>query len=81
MQALPTATDRLVNLLHQAERQVQISTLETIYSLLSRYPGQLAAKAPAFQENTSKFLVDKDIQRASLAIKCCRLLLKLNKNM
>lgn len=58
-----------------------MSTLETIFALLSRYPEHLATKAPQFQENISKFLVDKDIQRASLAIRCCQLLLKLNKAM
>ena len=38
LQALPVCTDKLVTLLHQAERQVQMSTLETIFALLSRYP-------------------------------------------
>lgn len=81
LQALPACTDKLVTLLHQAERQVQMSTLETIFALLSRYPTQMAPKAAAFQENISKFLIDKDIQRAALAIQCCQLLLRLNKAM
>lgn len=81
LQALPLCTDKLVTLLHQAERQVQMSTLETIFALLSRYAPQLAPKAAQFQENIGKFLDDKDIQRASLAIRCCQLLLRLSKAM
>lgn len=53
-----------------------MSTLETIFALLGRYATQMAPKAAAFQENISKFLIDKDIQRASLAIQCCQLLLR-----
>lgn len=56
-----------------------MSTLETIFALLSRYPQHMAQKAPDLQDNMSKFLIDKDIQRASLAIQCCQLLLRLNK--
>ena len=41
----------------------------------------MAPKAAAFQENISKFLIDKDIQRAALAIQCSQLLLRLNKAM
>lgn len=58
-----------------------MSTLETILALLSRYPSQMAEKAAAFQDNICKFLIDKDIQRAALAIQCCQLLLRLNKAM
>lgn len=58
-----------------------MSTLETIFALLRRYPAHLAPKAAQFQENISKFLIDKDMQRASLAIQCCELLLRLNKAM
>ena len=65
--------------MHQAQRSVQLATLETIWNFLTRYQGQLSAAAPDFQQNIGVFIGENDIQRAQLAIRCATILLPLCK--
>lgn len=43
LENLSNLTPRLVALLHQAQRQIHLSTLETLFALLSRYGEQFVS--------------------------------------
>ena len=67
--------EKLVQLLSQAQRSVQLWTLELIDTLLVRVPQQLAGAAPHLVQCLGVFITDKDIQRASAALRCSSKLL------
>ena len=79
LQNLSNLTPRLVALLHQAQRQIHLSTLETLLALLSRYGEQFVPQAAQLQAELVKFINENDIQRSSLAIQCSTNIIGLNK--
>ena len=45
LEGLNTLTPKLVDLMHKAQRQIHLSTLETVLALVSRYGPQFSNQA------------------------------------
>lgn len=75
-------TPKFTDLLHKVLRQIHLSTLEALNAILNRYADQFSsANASQLQKEISQFVIETDLLRSQLAIKCGQKLLKMNKAM
>jgi|DEB0MinimDraft_12_1074336.scaffolds.fasta_scaffold07932_2 hypothetical protein len=79
LQGLSSLTPKLVDLMHKAQRQIHLSTLEAVLAMVSRYPAQFSQQAGMLQGEIVKFINENDIQRSALAIQCAQNIININK--
>lgn len=69
--------EKLLSLMNQVQRSVQLWTLELIHTLLVRYPTFMAGAASDFMKAMEERISASDIQRALFALRCATELLKM----
>jgi len=66
---LATLIPRMFELLHKAQRTIHLNTLETMVSMVSRYPQQFQQSATHIFKELGNFINDNDMQASALALK------------
>ena len=75
---LNTLIPRLFDLLHKAQRSVNLNTLEAMVAMVGRYPQQFSASAGHIMKEITPFITDADLQAAGLALKLASTTVVLN---
>jgi hypothetical protein len=66
---LNTRLPKVFDLLHKAQRSLQLNALEALEAMLLRYPQQFAGSAPPILKELEVFVTDADLQSTTLALK------------
>lgn len=78
MKNLSQLTGNFVDLLHKAQREIHLSTLEAVYALLQRYADQFKQNMSQLQQELAKLILASDLQRSTLAIRCSLIIIQFN---
>lgn len=64
-----------------ADRMVQLGALEASLAMLNRYPDQFTNSVGPLQKKIATFIQEDDLHRASLALQCAQLIIRINRQL